>query len=161
MIRPAHRTDAAAIAAIWNAVIRDTTITFTVDEKTAENIAALIADRAQAGNGFLVAAEAGEVLGFATYGTFRQGPGYDHAREHTVILDEAARGRGVGRELMTALEDHARTRAVHVLIGGVSGENGTGIAFHKALGYRETGRMPEVGHKFGRWLDLVFLQKNL
>jgi L-amino acid N-acyltransferase YncA len=161
MIRAAVPADSARIAEIWNSVIRDTTITFTTAEKTAESIAALIADRIQAGNAFLVAVEAGKVLGFAGYGTFRTGSGYVHTREHTVILAEAARGRGLGRALMAALEDHARARGVHAMIGGVSGENAAGIAFHTAIGYRETGRLPETGRKFGRWLDLVFMQKNL
>lgn len=159
MIRPATPADCAAIAAIWNPVIRDTAITFTTLEKTGAGLAATLAEKAAAGLPFLVAAEE-EVLGFATYGAFRSGPGYARTMEHTVVLGPAARGRGIGRALMAALEDHARARGVHSLIAGVSAENPAGRAFHAALGYAEIAVLPEVGFKFGRWMDLVLMQKR-
>jgi len=158
ILRPATRADAAPIVAFWNPVIRDTTITFSTEEKTAEGIKA---DIASCGGAFLVAEDAGALLGFARYGQFRGGSGYRHSQEHTIILAPESRGRGVGRALMAAIEDHARQSGVHVMIGGVSGENTAGIAFHKAVGYAVTGEMSQVGFKFGRWLDLVLLQKIL
>lgn len=157
MIRPARPEDAAAITAIWNRLIRETTSTFTTEEKTEADIAARIG----AGVPWWVAAEGGAVLGHATYSQFRGGPGYARSMEHSVHLDPAAGGRGLGRALMAALEDHARAAGVHVMVAGVSGDNAAGIAFHAALGYRETGRLPEVGFKWGRWLDLVLMQKVL
>ncbi len=158
IIRPARTEDAPAIAAIWNPLIRDTTVTFTSKEKTEAAIAALIAER---GAGFLVATVSGAVVGFATHGPFRTGPGYARTAELTVNLAEPARGRGIGRALIEALETQARKAGLHVLVAGISADNAPAIAFHRALGYAETGRMPEVGHKFGRWLDLVLMQKTL
>lgn len=160
MIRPAGAADAAAVAAIWNPVIRDTAITFNAQEKTAEDIAAMIADKAAAGHAFFVADEGG-VVGFATYGQFRAGVGYARAMEHTIILDPEARGRGLGRALLDAVEQHARARGAHVLIGGISGENPAGIAFHARMGFEEVARVPEVGWKFGRAMDLVLMEKFL
>lgn len=157
MIRTASAQDAAAITAFWNPVIRDTAITFTPLEKTPAAVAALIAER----EAFLVAAERGVVLGFASYAQFRAGPGYAHSQEHTIILAPEARGRGVGRALMTALEARARAAGHHALIGGVSGSNPEGVAFHAAVGFREVGRLPEVGWKLGRWHDLVLMLKIL
>ena len=161
ILRPATAHDAAAVAAIWNPVIRDTAATFTTQEKTAEGLGADFATRAAEGKLFLLAEEAGEVLGFATYFQFRSGPGYARTMEHSIILSPAAQGRGVGRALMVALEDHARAGGVHSLWAGVSAENPAGIAFHRSVGFAEVARLPEVGHKFGRWMDLVLMQKIL
>jgi len=157
-IRPAGAADIAPILEIWNPLIRDTSVTFTSVEKTHDGLAADIAAR---GTAFLVAEEAGALMGFASYGTFRGGPGYVHTAEHTVIVAPSAQGRGAGRALMRALEDQARAAGVHVLVAGVSAENVPAIAFHRAIGFAEAGRLPEVGRKFGRWMDLVFLHKRV
>lgn len=160
-IRPAISGDCAALVALWNPQIRNTSVTFTTEEKSVAGLAADIAERAAAGQAFLVAEENGIMLGLATYFQFRRGPGYRHTMEHTVILSPDARGRGVGRALMTALENHAARAGVHSLIAGVSSENPGGVAFHERLGYRRIAELPEVGFKFGRWMDLIVLQKLL
>jgi len=157
-LRPATVTEIPAILAIWNPLIRDTAVTFTTEEKTHE---ALGADIAARGAAFIVAEDAGRVLGFASFGPFRTGPGYRHTAEHSVILAEAARGHGTGRALMTRLEEVARDRDIHTLVGAVSGENAGAIAFHEAIGFDRVGRLREVGRKFGRWMDLILLQKTL
>ncbi|WP_353474053.1 GNAT family N-acetyltransferase [Salipiger sp. H15] len=158
IIRPARAEDAAAVAAIWNPIIDDSAATFTTLRKTPEG---LQADFAARGPAFLVAEEEGLLLGFATFFQFRGGPGYARTMEHTVILGPAARGRGVGRALMAALMDEARAQGAHSLFAGVSGENPAGVDFHAALGFTEIARLPEVGLKFGRWMDLVLMQKFL
>jgi len=160
-IRPAKAADAAAIAAIWNKIIVETTVTFTTIEKTPEAVAEDIAARQAAGQGYLVASDGAQLLGLACYGPFRGGPGYRFAMEHTIYLSEAAKGQGLGRRLMTALEEHARTAGHSCLIGAVSGENTAAQAFHSRMGYVEVGRLPRVGHKFGRFLDMVLMQKLL
>lgn len=156
MIRPATAADAPAIAAFWDPLIRDTLVTFNPVEKTEAEIATLIATR----EGFLVADE-GDILGFATYAQFRGGLGYAFAQEHTIILAPAGQGRGLGRALMAALADRARAHGHHILIAGVSGSNPAGVAFHAALGFAEVGRVAQAGWKFGRWHDLVLMQKML
>ncbi len=157
-IRLAHADDAKAICAISNALIRDSLITFTTDLRseaaTREAIGA-------AGGSFLVAEEDGSVVGFASFGPFRGGPGYAHTKEHSIQLAPQARGRGVGKNLMARLEDIAVEHDVHALIAGISSANPAGVAFHKAPGFTEVGRMPEVGRKFGQWLDLILMQKIL
>ena len=157
-IRQAITSDASAIAAIWNTEIRDGVTTFNSVEKAVAEIADLISARP---NAFLIAESEGQIIGFATFSQFRSGVGYAHSMEHTVYLDPEARGRGAGRALLGALEDLARAQGVHALVAGIGGENTTGIAFHASLGYVETGRMPQVGRKFGRWMDLVLMQKIL
>ena len=157
-IRAARDGDAPAIAAIWNPIIRDTAATFTTEEKTENGVRADIATR---GPAFLVAEEAGAVLGFATFFPFRGGPGYRHTREHTIILAPEARGRGLGRALIEALVAEARAQGVHTLWAGVSAENPAGVAFHARAGFEEIARLPEVGRKFDRWMDLVLMVRRI
>ena len=157
MIRPARPEDAPAIAAIWNAVIRDTLATFTTVEKDPDALAAQIA----AGTPWWVVCINNTVQGHATYGQFRGGPGYAHSMEHSIHLSNSASGQGLGRALMARLEDHARSAGVHVMVAGVSSENPGGLAFHHRLGYRECGRVMQAGRKWDRWLDLVLMQKIL
>ncbi len=161
MIRPATRDDIPAILAIWNPLIRETTITFSSEEKTADGVAQMIELRCAAGREFLVAAERDEIKGFVTYDQFRGGNGYIHAMEHTIIIGPGTRGSGLGRLLMTAVEDHARAAGAHTMVAGVSAENANAISFHRAIGYEDVGYLPQSGRKFDRWLDLVLLQKLL
>lgn len=161
MIRPAIAADAEAIAAFWNPQIRDTLVTFNSIEKTPEDIARDIAAKQGQGHGFLVTEIDGATLGFASYGQFRGGIGYAQSMEHTIILDPRAQGRGVGRGLMAALLDHARDAGVHVMMAGVCAENDGGLRFHEAMGFAEVAQVPEVGFKYGRYLDLVLMQYRL
>lgn len=157
MIRPATAQDAPAIAAIWNQIIRDTTATFTSLEKDPTALADLIAQ----GVPWWVADVNNTVQGHATYGQFRGGPGYARSMEHSIHLSNTAQGLGLGRKLMTTLESHARAAGAHVMVAGISGENTAGQAFHARIGYVECGRVLQAGHKFGRYLDLVLMQKIL
>lgn len=161
ILRPAESTDAASIAAIWNPLICDTAVTFNASERSEGELAGMIAARRRDGHAFIVAEGAGGLLGFATYAQFRGGVGYARTMEHTVILADRARGQGIGRGLMQAIEAHAAARGVHSMIAGVSGENPAGIAFHRALGYRTVAVLPSVGFKFGRFMDLHLMQKFL
>lgn len=160
-LRPAVPKDAVEIAALWNPFIRETAVTFNSVEKTPEGLAADITAKAAAGQAFILAERDGVLAGFATYGQFRGGVGYAHTMEHTVILHARSHGQGIGRALMAAIEDHARRAGGHSMFAGVSAENPAGVAFHKAVGYVEMARLPQVGRKFGRWMDLVLLQKML
>ncbi|MEX3014370.1 N-acetyltransferase family protein [Gymnodinialimonas hymeniacidonis] len=156
MIRRATSEDLPAVLALWNEVIRETTITFTSAPKTEDQIAKVLADQP-----VFVPEIDGVCCGFGTYGQFRGGDGYARTMEHAIYLNDAARGRGLGRALLEALKDSAREDGAQSLIGGISGENAGGLAFHAAMGFVEVGRVPEAGHKFGRYLDLVLMQKML
>lgn len=161
MIRATQPSDSAAILSIWNPIIRDGVETFNSAEKTEDDVAGMIANAARAGHGFWVAEVEGAVQGFAYYGAFRGGVGYARTKESTIYLAPAAQGRGLGRALMQVLEDHARAAGVHAMMAGVSAENPAGRLFHEKLGYRFVARLPEVGFKFGRSMDLDLLQKFL
>jgi len=154
MIRPATAADAPALAALWNPWITDTAITFAATPKTAADVAHLITTRPA-----FFTTEA--LNGFATYGQFRGGDGYTTCMEHTVILSPDARGTGLGRALMQAVEIHARSHGAHQMIAGISAENPAAIAFHARLSYHEVARIPQAGRKVGRFIDLVLMQKIL
>ncbi|MGH1577550.1 N-acetyltransferase family protein [Planktotalea sp.] len=158
IVRSAVCADAKAICDIWNPLIENTATTFTSDLKTEQSILSDIKARAGA---FFVCEEADRLLGFATYFPFRGGPGYAHTKEHSINLSPDARGRGAGQALMAALEAHAKQAQVHSIWAGISGENPSGVAFHKKVGFTEIARLPEVGYKFDRWMDLVLMQKIL
>ncbi|MEO1638164.1 MAG: N-acetyltransferase family protein [Pseudomonadota bacterium] len=155
MIRPATPADAAQIAAIWNHAIRETTITFNPDEKSEEEVASLCAQNC------LVAVDGDQVLGFARYFQFRGGAGYRFTVEHTIMLHADAHGRGVGRALLEALCAAAKADGMHTMFAGCSAENPGAVAFHARAGFTTVATLPEVGFKFGRWIDLVLMQKTL
>ena len=109
----------------------------------------------------LVAVEGDEVTGWGSFGTFRDKPGYRHTVEHSVYVRDGQQGRGIGSKLLSALVAEAQRRGFHAMVGGVSADNAGGIAFHERHGFVAVGRFREVGRKFDRWLDLVFLQRLL
>ncbi len=159
MIRLATPQDAAGICTIWNHYIRDTTVTFLPDEKSLSEVETLIATQP-----VLVwhpQSDRDAVAGFARYFQFRGGRGYARTVEHTVLVSPDHAGQGGGRALMSALCDHAQAAGLHSMWAGVSGENTPAVAFHAACGFVEIARLPEVGHKFGRWIDLVLMQRML
>lgn len=157
MIRSAEPGDAAAVAAIWNGVIRRPGLTFTADDRTEADVREMIATRA----GFLVAIDGARILGFATWTQFRAGRGYARTMEHTLHLSPATRGQGVGRSLLAEVEIRAAAGGAHVLVAAVSAENPAGRAFHLACGFAEAGVLREVGCRGDRWLDLHLLTKRI
>jgi phosphinothricin acetyltransferase len=106
----------------------------------------------------LVAEAEGTVLGYATFGDWRAWDGYRHTVEHSVYVRADRRGGGIGRALMAALIDRARGLGKHVMVAGIEAGNTGSIRLHEALGFRQVGLLPQVGAKFGVWLDLAFLQ---
>lgn len=158
-VRAATEADLPAIRRLFNALIPTTTVAWRDDLADEAEMAAWFADRVAAGDPVLVGEVDGEVVGYTCWGSFRRHPGYRHTRELTIHVDEGWHGRGVGRALIDALVDAARAAGVHVLVAGVDADNTSSIAFHEALGFEIVARMPEVGRKFDRWLDLVLLQR--
>ena len=161
IIRDATPEDARAICAYWNPQIRDTAITFTTMEKEPAELAHVIETQQSEGRAYLVAVGEDGPLGHASYGPFRNGPGYAHTAEHTVIVAPEAWGTGAASALMLKLEERAASAGIHSMIAGISNENPRAIAFHEKLGYGHVATVPEVGCKFGRWMDLVLMQKLL
>jgi len=108
-----------------------------------------------------VETEAGELMGFATYGVFRDRPAYKYTVEHSVYVHQDHRRKGLGKVLMERLIVAAREQDLHVMVGGIDATNAVSIALHEQLGFVHAGTIRESGYKFGRWLDLAFYQLTL
>jgi L-amino acid N-acyltransferase len=161
-VRPATAVDVPAIRQLFNALIPTTTVTWRDHLASTSEIATWFAHQEAAGNPVLVADADGFVAGYTCWSAFRGGerfPGYRQTVELTIHVTGDQHGRGVGRLLLTALIDEARRREVHVMVAAIDADNVASIAFHRAMGFTEVARMPEVGRKFDRWLDLVLMQR--
>lgn len=161
LVRDATLDDLPGILAIHNDAVRHTTAIWNETEVDLENRRAWFAERRAAGFPILVAAEAGDVLGYATYGPFRPHDGYRHTVENSVYVRADRRGRGIGAMLMPPLIETARGEGRHIIVAAIEARNEASISLHARFGFVETGRMPEVGRKFDRWLDLVLMQLTL
>jgi phosphinothricin acetyltransferase len=160
-IRDANDRDVAGILAIYNEVIASSTAVYRETPATLEDRQQWFAARQTDGYPVLVAIDGSGVVGFASYGDFRTWPGYRFSVEHTVHIRADQRGRGVGTLLMRSLIERAQQQGKHVMIGGVDAANEASLRFHERLGFTRAAHLRQVGHKFGRWLDLVFVQRIL
>jgi phosphinothricin acetyltransferase len=166
VVRDATARDASAIAIIYNHYIRDTVITFELDELTEADMAARVAKIHRAGLPWLVAEEDGVVLGYAYAGPFRERAAYLHTLEASVYLDPDVRARGIGTALFAEL--FARLRAlspeqsahapVHAVVGGVALPNEASVALHERFDMTHVGTFTEVGWKFDHWIDVGYWQ---
>jgi phosphinothricin acetyltransferase len=162
-IRAATRTDAAAIAAIYAPQVLTGTASFETEAPTATDMAARIDKVLSAGWPWLVAEAEGAILGYAYAAQFRDRAAYAQTCENSVYVAAAAHRRGVGKALLTALADAARSAGFRQMIA-VIGDGSGNIAsrrLHAACGFRDAGLLTNVGRKFDRWLDVAYMQKAL
>ena len=153
-VRRATAEDLPRIVAIYNHAIEHTTATFDTEPFTVEARRTWFA-RFDDDNPLFVAEE-NDLLGFAYYAPYRPKPGYAHTKETTVYVDPKAVARGIGHALYEALIAHAREHNVHVLMAVLAGDNPASVALHQKHGFTEVGRLREVGHKHGSWIDTTY-----
>jgi phosphinothricin acetyltransferase len=153
------RSRAADILAILNEAIEHSTALYDYRPRTMATMDAWF-DAKEKGDYPTIGAvdEGGRLLGFASYGPFRAWPAYKYSVEHSLYVDSAFRGRGIGTLLLEALIARARLQQYHNVIGGIDAANQVSIALHKRFGFEFCGRIRHAGFKFGRWLDLDFYQ---
>jgi phosphinothricin acetyltransferase len=161
MIRDATEADLPRILAITNQAIAESTALWTIAPATLETRGAWMRERQAAGFPVLVAEQDGAVAGFGSYGSFRPHDGYLHTVEHSLYVDPPAQGRGLGRALLTALVARAQAAGLHAMVGGIEAGNTASIRLHTAAGFETAGTLREVGRKFDRWLDLLFMVRVL
>lgn len=159
LIRDAGLSDIAAITAIYNHAVLHTTAIWNDTTISVQNRIDWLRQRQAQGYPVLVAVnQANEVLGYASFGDWRPFDGYKQTVEHSVYVRQGQQGAGIGTALMQALMLRARQLDKHVMVAAVDADNIASIKLHLALGFQQVGLMPQVGRKFGRWLDLVWLQ---
>jgi len=162
-VRAATESDLPGILAIYNEVIANSTAVYALEPATLDERRAWYMSRSALGFPVVVATDPDDdVLGFASFGEWRGAwPGYRYTVEHSVHVRNDVRGRGIGRALVESLFPLALGLGKHVMIGGIDAANDASIRFHERLGFERVAHFREVGHKFGRWLDLVFMQRYL
>lgn len=150
---------APAILSILNEAILHSTALYDYRPRSPDSMSAWFKAKKASGLPVIGAvASTGELLGFASYGTFRAWPAYKYSVEHSVYIHKDHRGQGLGEALMRRLIAKAEGQQFHVLIGGIDTSNGASIALHQKLGFSHAGTIRQAGFKFGRWLDLAFYQ---
>ncbi len=160
-IRDAVESDIPAITEIYNDVIRTSTAVFNDAPVLVEDRVAWWKGRTAQGYPVLVAKDEGRIAGFATFGDFRPWPGYRFTVEGTIHIDGSVRRKGIGAALLQALILRARDAGKHVMVAGVDSANAASLGFLQRSGFEKVGHLREVGHKFGKFLDLIFLQYML
>ena len=158
VISNATERDLPSILDIYNEAILHTTAVYQEETHTLAMRRKWFEEKLLAGLPVFVAHVNDEFAGFSSYGPFRNWPGYRFTVEHSVYVASAFRGRGVGRNLVKAVIEHARQQKMHVIIAGVDAAGEASIGLHLSLGFKDVACFKEVGFKFGRWLDLKFLQ---
>ncbi len=162
VIRAATLADAAACAAIYAPQVQHGTASFETEPPDAAEMAQRMQRVLARGWPWLVAEQDGVVVGYAYASQFRDRAAYAHSCESSVYVAADAQRSGAGRTLMLALFDAARAAGFGQMIAviGDSG-NSASIGLHRALGFRHAGTLERVGLKFGRWLDVVYMQRSL
>lgn len=159
-VRPARPDDAEAIRAIRNHAIAHSTALWTQTPQSPAEGAAWLAAHLERGSAFVAEVE-GEPAGFAVYGPWRNLDGYRHTVEDSVYVREGRHGLGIGSALLATLITSAREAGHHVVIADIEAENAPSIRLHERFGFHHVGTVPEVGTKFGRWLDLTIMRLPL
>jgi L-amino acid N-acyltransferase len=148
---------AAQVRDIFNDAILNTTALYDYKPRAPETVLKWFGTKAGRGDPVLGAVDAqGRLLGFATYGPFRERPAYKYTVEHSVYVHRDHRRRGVAMGLLRELILRAEAQELHLMVGGIDAGNADSIALHEKLGFRHAGTIPQAGFKFGRWLDLAF-----
>ncbi len=158
VIRTATEDDVPAILAIYNQVIETTTAVYDYEQHTLEMRRAWFQAKKEQGFPVFVAEEAGVVLGLSSIGPFRAWAAYKYSVENSIYVAAAARGKGIGKLLMPPVINAAKQLGMHTVIAGIDAGNEASIQLHRHFEFEEVAHFKQVGWKFGRWLDLKFLQ---
>lgn len=158
IIREAQREDLPQMLEIYNDLIIHTTAIYSYEPHTPEMRAEWFETKKQQGFPIYVAVDENIVLGFATFGSFRSWPGYKYTVENSVYVATEARGKGIGKTLMMKIIEAAKTMNMHAMVAGIDADNNISLKLHEKLGFKQVAYFKEVGFKFGRWLDLIFME---
>jgi L-amino acid N-acyltransferase YncA len=157
-IRDAVEQDIAAILEIYNHVILNTTSVYSEHPHTYDMRLSWFKERTGSGFPVFVAEQDGQIIGFSSFGHFRVWPCYRYTVENSVYVHIDHRGKGISKLLLQPLIDRAREMKLHAMIAGIDADNEVSYQLHRSFGFVEVAHFKEVGFKFGRWLDLKFME---
>lgn len=156
MIRKAKLSDAKRIVEIYNYYIKETTVTFEIDELIPEDMEKRIEKTFENGYPFIVYEDEGKVIGYAYVRKWRERASYKNTLETSVYVDKNMKKNGVGKELYATLIAECKNIGAHVLIGVLSEKNSASKRFHESVGFVKTGHFKEVANKFNEFIDVEF-----
>jgi len=160
-IRNATENDLQPMLDIYNEIIMNTTAIFQYDPHTLEQRKEWFAQKKKENYPVFVAEENNMIVGFSTFGQFRNWQAYKYSVENSVYIKADQRGKGIGKLLLQPLIDAAKQMRLHTIIAGIVADNEASMALHQKFGFVEVAHFKEVGYKFDKWLDLKFLQLML
>ena len=160
-IRHATENDLQQTLDIYNEIIANSTAIFQYEAQTIEMRKAWFVEKQEKNFPVFIAEENNAIVGFSTFGQFRNWQAYQFSVENSIYVKSDCRGKGIGKLLLQPLIDSARQMGLHTIIAGIVADNEASLALHKQFGFVETAHFKEVGYKFNRWLDLKFLQLML
>lgn len=159
IVRPATCEDLPAILEIYNEAVLNTTATYDYEPRTLEHRRAWFDDHVQHNYPVFVAAnEAGRIVGWSSLNRYHDRMGYRFTAENSIYVAADQRGRGVGKRLMPPLIEGACQRGLHAILAGIDAQNEASIRLHAAFGFQRVAHFKQVGFKFGRWLDVIYMQ---
>lgn len=157
-IRPATRADIPAILEIYNDAVLTTTASYDYKPRPLEHRIQWFEDHERTGFPVFVAEENGKVIGWSSLSRYHDRAGYQYTSENSIYVAAEARGRGVGKALLGPLIESARQIGLRAIIAVIDAENAHSVKLHAGFGFVEVGRFKSVGFKFGRWLDVVYME---
>lgn len=160
-VRHAVRDDCPGILEIYNDAVLTTTASYDSEPRTLDHRIAWFDDHATNNYPVFVAILDGQIVGWSSLSRFHDRYGYRFTAENSVYVASIHRGRGIGRELLAPLIEAGRARGLHAIIAAIDASNEPSIRLHARFGFQKVGHFKEVGHKFDRWLDVVYLQLTL
>lgn len=161
LIRPAARADVPGILEIYNEAVLNTTASYDYEPHTLEARLSWFKEHEREGFPIFVAEDDGEICGWSSLSRFREKIGYQYSVENSIYIAPQRRNQGIGSLLMPPLIEAARASGKHAILAGVDAENQGSLKFHEKFGFVRVAHFPQVGWKFNRWLDVIFLQLTL
>lgn len=161
-IRPATHADLPGILDIYNDAVLNTTASYDYEPRTLEHRREWFEDRQRENYPVFVAVDGeGRVVGWSALNPFHARPGYRFTSENSVYVAANQRGKGIGRTLLCPLLEAGKARGLHAIIAVIDADNEASIRLHTEFGFEKVGHFKQTGFKFGRWLDVVYLEKIL
>lgn len=158
-IRPATCEDLPGILEIYNEAVVNTTATYDYEPRTLEQRMAWFEDHVKNNYPVFVAVnDEHRVVGWSSLNRYHDRPGYRFTTENSIYVAADQRGKGIGKRLMPPLIDGARARGLHAILAVIDAQNAVSIKLHAAFGFQAVARFKEVGFKFGRWLDVIYME---